>query len=84
VRSRLGNFEDVIAFEGNALEDIKQLESVKFVMKGGVVVRNDLARYLKDDWSVALLTGELERCQAFARRGDRAVNIGVGVRCGNE
>jgi hypothetical protein len=30
--------------EGNPLEDIKQLEQVKFVMKGGVVVRNDLAK----------------------------------------
>lgn len=39
-----GNFADVIAVEGNPLEDIKQLEQVKFVMKGGQVVRNDLAK----------------------------------------
>jgi imidazolonepropionase-like amidohydrolase len=39
-----GNFADIIATEGNPLEDIKQLEQVKFVMKGGVVVRNDLAK----------------------------------------
>jgi imidazolonepropionase-like amidohydrolase len=39
-----GNFADVIALEGNPLEDIKQLEQVKFVMKGGQVVRNDLAK----------------------------------------
>jgi imidazolonepropionase-like amidohydrolase len=39
-----GTFADVIAVEGNPLEDIKQLEQVKFVMKGGQVVRNDLAK----------------------------------------
>src|SRR5271156_570784 len=37
----------------------------------------DLAR-------AAGLAGGLERRQAFARRGNRAVNIGVGVRGGNE
>ncbi len=37
-----GKFADLIAVEGNPLEDIKQLEHVKFVMKGGQIVRNDL------------------------------------------
>ena len=35
---------DVIAVEGNPLDDIKLLEHVKFVMKGGTVVRNDWNR----------------------------------------
>jgi imidazolonepropionase-like amidohydrolase len=36
-----GKFADLIAVEGNPLDDIKQLEHVKFVMKGGVIVRDD-------------------------------------------
>jgi imidazolonepropionase-like amidohydrolase len=36
-----GKFADIIAVEGNPLDDITQLEHVKFVMKGGQVVRND-------------------------------------------
>jgi imidazolonepropionase-like amidohydrolase len=39
-----GKFADIIAVTGDPLEDIKQLEHVKFVMKGGAVVRDDLAR----------------------------------------
>jgi imidazolonepropionase-like amidohydrolase len=34
-----GKFADVIAVRGNPLTDIKQLEHVPFVMKGGVVVK---------------------------------------------
>ncbi|MGH9774930.1 MAG: amidohydrolase family protein [Candidatus Acidiferrales bacterium] len=36
-----GKYADIIAVAGNPIEDIKQLEQVKFVMKGGAVVRND-------------------------------------------
>ncbi len=36
-----GKFADMIAVEGDPLTDIKQLEHVKFVMKGGQIVRND-------------------------------------------
>jgi imidazolonepropionase-like amidohydrolase len=36
-----GKFADLIAVESNPLDDITQLEHVKFVMKGGQVVRND-------------------------------------------
>src|ERR1700677_5148818 len=36
-----GKFADMIAVDGNVLEDVKQLEHVRFVMKGGAVVRND-------------------------------------------
>ncbi|MGH9162153.1 MAG: amidohydrolase family protein [Vicinamibacteraceae bacterium] len=39
-----GKFADVIAVAGNPLQDITEMERVKFVMKGGVVVRDELAR----------------------------------------
>lgn len=37
----IGRFADVIAVEGDPLADISALERVRFVMKGGKVVRND-------------------------------------------
>jgi imidazolonepropionase-like amidohydrolase len=37
-----GKFADIIAVAGDPLSDITELERVKFVMKGGQVVRNDL------------------------------------------
>ncbi|HET9132118.1 MAG TPA: amidohydrolase family protein [Terriglobia bacterium] len=37
-----GKFADIIAVSGNPLTDITEMERVKFVMKGGVTVRNDL------------------------------------------
>jgi imidazolonepropionase-like amidohydrolase len=39
-----GKFADIIAVNGDPLADIKLLEQVKFVMKGGQVVRNDAAK----------------------------------------
>ncbi len=39
-----GKYADLIAVDNNPLNDIKQLEQVKFVMKGGEVVRNDYAK----------------------------------------
>jgi imidazolonepropionase-like amidohydrolase len=39
-----GKFADIIAVDGDVLTDIKQLEHVKFVMKGGDVVRNDYVK----------------------------------------
>jgi imidazolonepropionase-like amidohydrolase len=39
-----GRYADVIAVDGNPLADVKTLESVKFVMKGGKVARNDFAK----------------------------------------
>jgi imidazolonepropionase-like amidohydrolase len=39
-----GKFADIIAVDGNPLDDIRQLEHVKFVMKGGQVVRNDVGK----------------------------------------
>ncbi len=36
------HFADIIAVQGDPLTDVKVLESVSFVMKGGAVVRNDV------------------------------------------
>jgi imidazolonepropionase-like amidohydrolase len=38
-----GYFADIVAVDGNPLENVPVLEHVKFVMKGGVVARNDYA-----------------------------------------
>jgi imidazolonepropionase-like amidohydrolase len=38
-----GKFADMIAVSGDPLQDITEMQRVKFVMKGGAVVRNDLA-----------------------------------------
>jgi imidazolonepropionase-like amidohydrolase len=37
----VGRFADLIAVAGDPLADVTELERVKFVMKGGAVVRND-------------------------------------------
>src|SRR2546425_661614 len=37
-----GKFADIIAVSGNPLEDVAEMERVRFVMKGGLVVRNEL------------------------------------------
>jgi imidazolonepropionase-like amidohydrolase len=37
-----GKFADIVAVAGNPLDDITEMTRVKFVMKGGTVVRNDL------------------------------------------
>jgi imidazolonepropionase-like amidohydrolase len=38
-----GKFADIIAVSGDPLKDITEMERVKFVMKGGVVFRNEIA-----------------------------------------
>jgi imidazolonepropionase-like amidohydrolase len=38
-----GHFADLIAVEGDPLNDVKTLESIRFVMKGGIVAKNELA-----------------------------------------
>jgi imidazolonepropionase-like amidohydrolase len=37
-----GKFADVIAVSGDPLTDITEMERVKFVMKGGVVVKDEI------------------------------------------
>ena len=39
-----GKFADIIAVDANPLDDIRQLEHVKFVMKDGQIIRNDTAK----------------------------------------
>jgi imidazolonepropionase-like amidohydrolase len=39
-----GKFADIIAVSGNPLMDVTEMERVRFVMKGGMVIRNDLGR----------------------------------------
>jgi imidazolonepropionase-like amidohydrolase len=38
-----GKFADVIAVSGDPIADVGELEHVKFVMKGGVIVKNEFA-----------------------------------------
>lgn len=40
-----GYYADIIAVSGDPLADVGELEHVKFVMKGGTVVKNDLATH---------------------------------------
>jgi imidazolonepropionase-like amidohydrolase len=36
-----GKYADIIAVNGNPLMDVTEMERVKFVMKGGMVVRQE-------------------------------------------
>jgi imidazolonepropionase-like amidohydrolase len=42
-----GKFADIIAVSGDPLQDISEMQRVKFVMKGGDVVKNDLVSGLR-------------------------------------
>jgi len=37
-----GRFADLIAVAGDPLKDISEMQRVKFVMKGGAIVKNEL------------------------------------------
>ena len=39
-----GKFADLIAVSGDPLQDITEMQRVKIVMKGGVVIRDDLTQ----------------------------------------
>jgi imidazolonepropionase-like amidohydrolase len=39
-----GKWADIIAVDGDPLRDVTTLESVKFVMKGGEVIKNEYAK----------------------------------------
>jgi imidazolonepropionase-like amidohydrolase len=36
---KVGNYADIIAVQGDILKDIRALENVSFVMKGGVIYK---------------------------------------------
>jgi imidazolonepropionase-like amidohydrolase len=39
-----GKFADIIAVDGDPLKDVKELQKVRFVMKGGTVIRGGGAK----------------------------------------
>ena len=39
-----GKYADIVATAGDPLKDVSELERVRFVMKGGAVVRDELTR----------------------------------------
>jgi imidazolonepropionase-like amidohydrolase len=42
-----GKFADIVAVSGDPIADITEMQRVKFVMKGGKVIRNDVEQQLE-------------------------------------
>ena len=40
----IGKFADLISVSGDPLKDISELQRVRFVMKGGVVIKNEMVQ----------------------------------------
>jgi imidazolonepropionase-like amidohydrolase len=40
----VGHYADIIAIDGNPAQDISTLRTIKFVMKGGQVIRDEVTK----------------------------------------
>jgi imidazolonepropionase-like amidohydrolase len=45
-RLQAGKYADIVAVEADPIKDVSALRTIDFVMKGGVVYRNDTAPVL--------------------------------------
>ena len=44
VKVEAGQWADIVAVSGDPLQDITELQKVKFVMKGGVIFKDELRK----------------------------------------
>src|SRR5262249_42504931 len=69
-----GKYADLVAVAGDPLADVTELARVRFVMKNGEVVKDDLASFLSDfpmvtrEQAIATLEEAKEAVLAHARR----------------
>jgi hypothetical protein len=64
----VGRFGDLIAVAGDPLADVGILQAVAFVMKGGTVVKQTMAKTLGDPLGAAPLGGHAFKAAATSRR----------------